>query len=99
MFHSDISIYFIQCNVPPKKNAASQSVCCVQLFATPWTVAHQAPLHGTLQARLQEILLTQESDRCLLHQQMVLYHCDTWEAPRIYTRYIHTRNKFKALET
>ena len=42
-FHSDISIYFIQCNVPPMKNAASQSLSHVQLFATPWTVAHQAP--------------------------------------------------------
>ena len=35
-------------------------ICCafsqVRLFATPWTVAHQAPLsvHGILQARILE---------------------------------------------
>ena len=28
---------------------------CVQIFATPWTVVHQAPLvHGTFQARILE---------------------------------------------
>lgn len=75
------------------------SVRCVQLFATRVTVAHQAPLQGTLQARLQEIPWPRNRTLCLLYQQMVLYHCDAWEAPRIYTRYIHTRNKFKALET
>ena len=26
----------------------------VQLFATLWTVAHQAPVHGILQARILE---------------------------------------------
>ena len=26
----------------------------VQLFATPWTIAHQAPLHGIFQARILE---------------------------------------------
>ena len=33
-----------------------QSLSCVQLCATPWTVAHQAPLsvHGILQARILE---------------------------------------------
>ena len=24
--------------------ASTQSLCCVQLFVSPWTVAHQAPL-------------------------------------------------------
>ena len=32
-----------------------QSLSCVQLFVTPWTVAHQAPLSmGALQARILE---------------------------------------------
>ena len=26
------------------------------LLATPWTVAHQAPLHGILQARIMELV-------------------------------------------
>ena len=35
----------------------SQLLCCVQLFVTPWTVAHQAPsVHGISQARKQEWL-------------------------------------------
>ena len=33
----------------------AQSLRCVQFFATPWTVAHQAPLSmGILQARILE---------------------------------------------
>ena len=33
----------------------AQSLSCVRLFATPWTVAHQAPLSkGKLQARILE---------------------------------------------
>ena len=32
-----------------------QSLSCVRLFVTPWTVAHQAPLSlGILQARILE---------------------------------------------
>ena len=33
-----------------KQYSTKQSPSHVQLFATPWTVAHQAPLHGILQA-------------------------------------------------
>ena len=54
---------------------------CVQLFATPWTVAHQAPLPMEEQefpgkhtgvgchAFLQGIFPTQGADLCLLHWQ------------------------------
>ena len=74
-----------------KRNAAAsvdvvdQSLSCIQLFATPWIVAWQAPLDiGVSQARtlewvvlfLQWILLTQESSLCLLHCRQILYHCD-----------------------
>ena len=35
--------------------ASAQQLSLVQLFATPWTVAHQAPVSiGILQARIQE---------------------------------------------
>ena len=56
---------------------------CVQLFATPWTVAHQASLVcGILQARilvgchslLQRIFLTQGLNTGLLHCRQILYH-------------------------
>ena len=51
---------------------------CVRLFATPWTVAHQAPLsmefsrqeYWSCHFHLQGIFLTQRSNRgllCLLH--------------------------------
>ena len=48
---------------------------CVQLFANPWTIAHQASLTGIFQAKNTEvgchflllgIFLTQESNPCLL---------------------------------
>ena len=32
--------------------ASFKSLSCVQLFATPWTVALQAPVHEILQARI-----------------------------------------------
>ena len=34
------------------KGGVAQS--CNQLFATPWTVAYQAPVHGIFQARVLE---------------------------------------------
>ena len=38
-----------------KHMLGTQSLSCVQLFATPWTVAHQAPLSmGILQAKILE---------------------------------------------
>ena len=51
---------------------------CVQLFVTPWTVAHQAPPSTRFPSKntgvgchflLQGIFLTQESNPCLLHWQ------------------------------
>ena len=53
-----------------------KSLGCVQLFAPPWTVTHQAPLsmgfsrqeyQSGLHFRLQGILQTQGSNRCFLH--------------------------------
>ena len=60
-------------------------------FATPWTVAHQAPLSvGILQARILEwvampfsrgTFLTQGSNLGLLHCRWILYCWTTGEAP------------------
>ena len=37
------------------RRACARSLSCIQLFATPWTVARQAPLSmGILQARILE---------------------------------------------
>ena len=66
---------------------------CVQLFSTPWTVAHQTPLHGILQARILDWVAISSSkgsswcrDRthvscisCI--GRRILYHLATWEAP------------------
>ena len=43
MQHEDISLWFVPCS---KKiiSMHAQSLSCVPLFATSWTVAHQAPL-------------------------------------------------------
>ena len=56
---------------------------CVRLFATPWTIAYQAPpsVHGIFQARVLEwvaisfsrgIFLTQGSNLSLLHCRQIL---------------------------
>ena len=55
---------------------------CVQIFATPWTLARQLPCPGTLQARilqwvampfLQRLFPTQGSNLGLLHCRQILY--------------------------
>ena len=70
-----------------------QSLSRVQLFATPWTVARQAPLWNSpcknagvgCHALLQESFLTQGSNRGLLrllHCRWILYHWTCREAWR-----------------
>ena len=64
--------------------AVLKSLSRIQLFVTPWTVAHQAPLSmGILQARipgvgchalLQGIIATQGSNPGLPHCRQLLYH-------------------------
>ena len=61
-----------------------KSLSHVRLFATPWTVAHQAnSIHGSFQARVQEwvaisfsrgIFLTQGLNLGLPHCRQMLYH-------------------------
>ena len=46
-----------------------QSLSCVQLFATPWTAAHQAPLSSTTSWRLLRLMSTESmmpSDHLIL---------------------------------
>ena len=68
-----------------------QLLSCVRLFATPWTVAHQAPLSmgfprqeywSGLPSSPQGIFLTQESNRVSVSPALAgrfFYHCATWE--------------------
>ena len=65
---------------------------CVQLFATTWTVANQAPLSmGILQARIlawtvmpsQGNFPTQGLNPGLLHCRWILYHLRHQESPKI----------------
>ena len=65
------------------------SLSRVQLFATPWTVARQAPLSmGILQARilewvalLQGIFPAQGSNPGLLHCKQIFYHLSHQKSP------------------
>ena len=64
---------------------------CVPLFATLWTVAHQTPIHGILQARILEwvaVSSSRESSQprnwicvslCLLYQPFLeeCYHVNS----------------------
>ena len=70
----------------------AHGLCCICLFETPWTVAHQAPL--SMEFSRQEywsgllfptpgIFPTQGSNLQLLgllHCRQILYYCSTWEA-------------------
>ena len=80
-------------DIPRKDSEHTQSLFgCVHLFATPWTVAHQAPLSMVFSkqgmdchAFLQGIFLTQGSDSHLLwlfHCRWILYCWDTGEAQK-----------------
>ena len=67
-----------------------ESLSCVKLFETPWTVAHQAPLSvGILQARILEWVAmpsssfsTQRSNPGLLNCRQILYHLSHKGSPR-----------------
>ena len=72
---------------------AAQSLSCVWLFVTPWTVACQVPLSMAFarQEYWSGLLLphpgdlpTQESNPCLLLGRWILYHWAAWEAHRKY---------------
>jgi len=80
-----------------------QSLSCVQLFGTPWTIAHQAlscnfPGKNTgagCHFLLQEIFPTQGLNLHLLnllHCRWILYHCTTWEVPFIHVVKINSPN-------
>ena len=57
-----------------------------QTFCYPWTVAHQASIHGILQARILEwVAISQPRDQtqvfCVSYiGRQILYHCATLEA-------------------
>ena len=68
-----------------------KSLSRVQLFATPWTVAHHAPLFVGSSGRstevgchflLQRIILTQGSNPGLPHCRQTLYHLSHQEQVR-----------------
>ena len=68
-----------------------QSLSCVWLFATPWTVARQAPLLWDFPGKntgvgyhffLQGIFQTQRSNMCLLHWQVDSLPLSHLESPQ-----------------
>ena len=71
----------------------SQMVSHVQIFATPWTVAHQAPLLMGFSRQEYRwcglpfpspkdlLFLTQGLNPCLLHCRQILYHLSHQESP------------------
>ena len=66
---------------------------CIRLFATPWILAHKAPLSmGILQAKILEwvamlfsrgISPTQGLNPCLLHFMKILYHLSHQRSPTL----------------
>ena len=66
------------------------SLSSIQIFATPWTVARQAPVHGDspdkntgvgCRALLQGIFPTQGLNPSLLHCRQILYHLSHQGSP------------------
>jgi len=51
--------------------AAVQSLNCVQLFATPWTAARQAPLSSTISQNLLKFMST---ELVMLSYHLILCH-------------------------
>ena len=82
---------FIACSKHESAVLSCSVMSNVQLFATPWTAAHQAPLaKGILQARklgvgchalLQGIFTTQGSNAGLPHCRQILYHLNHQGSP------------------
>ena len=81
-------------SIQPSDSVICMFVCVhalshVQLFATPWTVAHQAPsVHGIFQARILEWvaisfsdLLGPGSNSCI--GRWILYHGASQKVPLI----------------
>ena len=87
------------CGAPLNRQLCSQRsshACChIQLFVTPWTVAHQVSL--SIEFSRKELLervatlfsrgSSQPRDQPLspvssIFGRQILYHCATWEAPR-----------------
>ena len=68
---------------------------CVQLFATHWTIAHQAPLFMEFSRQEYWSGLTFSISRDLYNpgiqhisciSRQILYHCSTWEAQHTFNR-------------
>ena len=86
-------------HTPTKNNFPNQSLfclcmcqlfSCVQIFATPWTVADQATLSMGFSGKstalgnhslLQRTFPTQESNPSLLHCRQILYHLSHQGSP------------------
>ena len=51
-------LFSIAITPTPYSVCCAQTLSCVQLFATPWTVAHQSSVHGILSARILEWVAT-----------------------------------------
>ena len=100
IIQKDISSLCSQQHYPqqPRCVCVCQLCSCVLLFATPWTVACQAPLSWDSPGKntgvgchflLQGIFLTQESNPGLLHCRRILYSLShqgrlakTWKQPK-----------------
>ena len=54
--------------------SSSQSLSCVQFFATPWTVAHQAPLSSTISWSLCKLMSIDESYLVMSSNHLILCH-------------------------
>ena len=78
----------------------------IRLFATLWTIAHQAPLRDSpgkktgvgCHAHLQGIFTTQGSNLSLLHCRWILYHWATREAYYVEDTRLICRRHVRSLE-
>ena len=55
-------------------NASVKLLNCVQFFATPWTVAHQAPLSSTISWSLFKLMSIDESYLVMSSNHLILCH-------------------------
>ena len=92
--------------LPMKVKVKVKSLSCVQLFATPWTVAHQAPLSmgfskqeywgGLPLPSPGDLPQPGSNPPLLLLVKQILYHGATEEAPFLSVMCVHYSIKHKS---
>ena len=85
--------FFIAITLTPYSMCCAQTLSHVQLFATPWTVAHQSSVHGILSARILERVAISSSRGSSRPRHQI----KTLSSPTLTGRFFTTSNTWEVL--